>query len=55
MYSTDHDLALNKTFVAAFRKANGGRRPADFMAVGGYDGMHLIYEVLKKTGAKTDG
>ncbi|MGB9295703.1 MAG: ABC transporter substrate-binding protein, partial [Pseudolabrys sp.] len=24
-------------------------------AVGGYDGMHLIYEALKKTGGKTDG
>jgi len=25
------------------------------MSVGGYDGMHLIYEALKKTGGKTDG
>jgi branched-chain amino acid transport system substrate-binding protein len=25
------------------------------MAVGGYDGMHLIAETLKKTGGKTDG
>jgi branched-chain amino acid transport system substrate-binding protein len=25
------------------------------MAVGGYDGMHLIYEALKKTGGKADG
>ena len=25
------------------------------MAVGGYDGMHLIYEALQKTGGKTDG
>ena len=23
--------------------------------MGGYDGMHLIYEALKKTGGKTDG
>jgi branched-chain amino acid transport system substrate-binding protein len=27
----------------------------NFMSVGGYDGMHLIYEALKKTGGKTDG
>ena len=27
----------------------------DFFSVGGYDGMHLIYEALKKTGGKTDG
>ena len=26
-----------------------------FAAVGGYDGMHAIYEALKKTGGKTDG
>jgi branched-chain amino acid transport system substrate-binding protein len=53
-YSADHDSALNKAFVAAFKKANGGLRP-NFMAVGGYDGMHLIYEALKKTGGKTNG
>ena len=41
-------------FVAAFKKANGGMRP-NFMAVGGYDGMHLIYEALKKTNGTTDG
>ena len=34
--------------MEAFKKANGGMRP-NFMAVGGYDGMHLIYEGLKKT------
>ena len=53
-YSADHDSALNKDFVAAFKKANGGLRP-NFMAVGGYDGMHLMYEALKKTGGRTDG
>lgn len=47
-YSAAHDSAENKAFVEAFRKANGGMRP-NFMAVGGYDGMHLIYEGLKKT------
>ena len=45
---------MNKDFVAAFKKANNGFRP-NFMSVGGYDGMHLIYEALKKTGGKTDG
>jgi branched-chain amino acid transport system substrate-binding protein len=54
IYSADHDSPLNKEFVATFEKANGGLRP-NFMAVGGYDGMHLIYEALKKTGGKTDG
>ena len=52
-YSADHDSPANKAFVAAFKKANDGMRP-NFMAVSGYDGMHLMYEALKKTG-KTDG
>ena len=47
-YSAAHDSPENKAFVEAFRKANGGLRP-NFMAIGGYDGMHLIYEGLKKT------
>jgi branched-chain amino acid transport system substrate-binding protein len=44
---------MNKAFVEAFKKAAGFR--PNFMAVGGYDGMHLIYEALKKTGGKVDG
>jgi branched-chain amino acid transport system substrate-binding protein len=47
-YSASHDSPENKAFVEAFKKANNGMRP-NFMAVGGYDGMHLIYEGLKKT------
>jgi branched-chain amino acid transport system substrate-binding protein len=53
-YSADHDSPTNKAFVEAFKKANNGLRP-NFMAVSGYDGMHLMYEALKKTGGKTDG
>jgi branched-chain amino acid transport system substrate-binding protein len=53
-YSADHDSPTNKAFVEAFEKANNGMRP-NFMAVSGYDGMHLMYEALKKTGGKTDG
>jgi branched-chain amino acid transport system substrate-binding protein len=53
-YSAAHDSPENKAFVAAFLAANNGLRP-NFMAVGGYDGMHLIYEALKKTGGATDG
>ncbi|MBS0547600.1 MAG: ABC transporter substrate-binding protein [Proteobacteria bacterium] len=53
-YSANHNSALNKSFVEAFKKANGGLRP-NFMAVGGYDGMYLIYEALKKTGGDANG
>jgi len=52
-YSAAHPSALNKQYVAAYAKATGGKR-ANFISVGGYDGMHLIYEALKKTGGKTD-
>src|ERR1700749_1010758 len=54
LYSADHDSALNKEFVAAFKKANDGMRP-NFMAVSAYDGMHLIYEAPKKNDGTTDG
>jgi branched-chain amino acid transport system substrate-binding protein len=47
-YSASHNSALNKKFVEAFQKANGGLRP-NFMAVGGYDGMRVIYEAAKAT------
>ncbi len=47
-YSAAHNSALNKKFVEAFGKANNGLRP-NFMAVGAYDGMHVIYEALKAT------
>ena len=53
-YSAAHPSAVNKKFVAAFEKANPGLRP-NFMAVGGYDGMHVIYEALKATKGKGDG
>ena len=53
-YSAYHPSAANKKFVAEFQKANKGLRP-NFMAVGGYDGMRVIYEALKKTGGKGGG
>jgi len=53
-YSAAHPSAYNQKFVEAFKKANKGLRP-NFMAVGGYDGMRLIYEALKKTGGKGGG
>ena len=47
-YSTSHNSPVNRKFVEAFTKANANLRP-NFMAVGGYDGMRVIYEALKKT------
>jgi branched-chain amino acid transport system substrate-binding protein len=53
-YSAHHPSAMNQAYVAAFRKANANVRP-NFISVSGYDGMHLIYEALRKTGGNTDG
>jgi branched-chain amino acid transport system substrate-binding protein len=53
-YSVAHPSALNKEYVAAFKLANANVRP-NFISVSAYDGMHLIYEALKKTGGKTEG
>jgi branched-chain amino acid transport system substrate-binding protein len=53
-YDHNHDSAMNKAFVSSFAAEYGGRNP-NIYSIGGWDGMHLIYEVLKKTGGKTDG
>src|SRR5467141_1316901 len=53
IYSAYHNSPANKDYVAAFKKANGYR--PNFISLGGYDGMHAIYEALKKTQGKTDG
>jgi branched-chain amino acid transport system substrate-binding protein len=52
-YSAAHESDVNKAFVLGFKKA-AGMRP-NFVSVAAYDGMHLIYEALKKTGGETDG
>lgn len=53
-YSLERDDPLNNEFREAYREANGGRSP-DLFSIGGYDGMHLIYEALKKTEGDTSG
>jgi len=52
-YDHNHQSALNREFVKAFNAEYGGRNP-NIYSIGGYDGMHLIYEVLKKTGGNAD-
>ncbi len=43
----------NVEFVKLFNEMH--KRNPDFFSIGGYDGMHAIYEALKKTGGKADG
>ena len=51
-YDYNHQSAKNKAFVTAYNTEF--KRNPDMFSVGGYDGMHLIYEALKKTAGKTD-
>jgi branched-chain amino acid transport system substrate-binding protein len=53
-YTLERDDPLNNAYVEAYRAANNGRSP-DLFSIGGYDGMHLIYEALKKTNGDTSG
>jgi branched-chain amino acid transport system substrate-binding protein len=53
-YSTAHKSAFNKKFVQEFKKLNNNLRP-NAVAVFAYDGMHVIYEALRKTGGKGGG
>ena len=52
-YDFNHASPMNASFVQAYKEAFG--RNPDMFSVGAYDGMHVIYEALRKTGGKTDG
>jgi branched-chain amino acid transport system substrate-binding protein len=52
-YSVTHASAINNAYVTSFENRNGFR--PNFVSLGGYDGMHLVYEALKKTGGNSDG
>jgi branched-chain amino acid transport system substrate-binding protein len=53
-YSAAHDSAENRAFKQAYAAVQPNARP-NFMAVGGYDGMHLIAEMMNRTGGSDDG
>jgi branched-chain amino acid transport system substrate-binding protein len=53
-YSAAHLSEKNKAFVEGYRRVSDGHRPST-LAVGVYDGMHLIYEAFKRTGGNSDG
>jgi branched-chain amino acid transport system substrate-binding protein len=52
-YSAAHPSAANRKFVDAFTAANKFR--PNFMAVGGYDGMRVIYKALEQNKGKGGG
>lgn len=52
-YDYKQDTPENKAFVKIFNEMF--KRNPDLFSLGGYDGMHAIYEALKKTKGNTDG
>ena len=52
-YDPALEQPVNRAFVREFQAMHG--RLPDAHAVGGYDGMHAIYQALRRTGGKTDG
>ena len=53
-YSAAHPSALQQDLRRRLHEGQPWSSP-NFMAASGYDGMHVIYEALKKTGGATDG
>ncbi len=54
-YSQAHESAANKSFLAKYKELFGSSDNATFTSVGAYDGVHLIYTMIAKTGGKIDG
>ncbi len=52
-YDYKLDNAKNREFVRVYNEMH--KRNPDFFSIGGYDGMHAIYEAVKKAGGKLDG
>jgi len=53
-YAADNESPRNQAFVKAWKAAYGADSTPDFMAVGGYDGMAAIFEIVRKLDGKID-
>jgi branched-chain amino acid transport system substrate-binding protein len=54
-YTSARKSAVNDKFVAAWHATYGKDNDPDFFAVGAWDSMALIYDVVKKLDGKIDG
>jgi branched-chain amino acid transport system substrate-binding protein len=52
-YDYNHQSPMNQAFVKAYN--DEFHRNPDIFSIGGYDGAHLIYAALQKTGGNADG
>lgn len=53
-YSANHDSPENEAYIAAYKKIDPNTRPNGH-AMGAYDGMAAIYEVIKQLNGNIDG
>ena len=53
-YSTAHDSPENRTFLQAYSQVAPSSGRPNFMTVGAYDGMALIYDIIAKSGGNVD-
>ncbi|MHB8764051.1 MAG: ABC transporter substrate-binding protein [Deferrisomatales bacterium] len=49
------DTPTNRAFVAAYQKKHGKDALPSLISVAAYDGMRLVFEMIKATGGKRDG
>ena len=54
-YTAAHPSAANRAFLDAWHAAYGQDKDPDFFAVAAWDGMALIYDIVKKLDGKIDG
>lgn len=54
IYSVAGDRPANKTFLAAWQREYADKAIANYVSVGGWDGMAAIFDVIKQTGGKFD-
>ncbi|HZL60649.1 MAG TPA: ABC transporter substrate-binding protein [Stellaceae bacterium] len=52
IYSVAGNRPANKAFLAVWNKEYGDKLAPDFFAVDSYDGMHMIFDVIKQTKGK---
>jgi branched-chain amino acid transport system substrate-binding protein len=53
-YSAAADRPANKAFVAAWKKEYGANETPNFLSVGSWDGMALIFEMIRQQKGKVD-
>ncbi len=54
-YSVAGDRPANKAFLAEWRKAYGDKSTPDFLSADGWDGLAMVYDMLKQTKGKFTG